>query len=97
MSLIIQRKMNYLIVDGIKYEKLGDDEFYAQELFESEELFGYLTKNMTGSEKSVYKYVVYDSDDEEKLYFVIETKGKIESEELRSREDKKIECGKKHF
>ena len=142
VSSIIQRKMNYLIVDGIKYEKLGDDEFYAQELFKNEELFGYLTKNMIESEKSVYEYVVYDSDveeefakklegnnrikvyaklpswfkietpigdynpdwavlvekdNEEKLYFVIETKGKIEPEELRGREDKKIKCGIKHF
>ena len=62
VSSIIQRKMKYLIVDGIKYEKLGDDEFYAQELFEDEELFGYLSKNMIESDKSVYEYVVYDSD-----------------------------------
>ena len=29
VSEIIQRKMKYLIVDGIKYEKLGDEEYYA--------------------------------------------------------------------
>ena len=139
---IIKRKMRHLIVDGIKYEKLGEDDIYAQELFENKELYGYLHKNMIASEKSVYDYVVYDSgqeesfakkfeannrvkvyaklpswfiidtplggynpdwavfiekDGEEKLYFVIETKGNIIEEELRGREYDKIKCGHKHF
>ncbi len=142
VSLIIQRKMKYFIVDGIKYQKMGDEEFYAQELFEEEELFGYLSKNMIESEKSVYEYIVYDSDveadfakkfernnsvkvyaklpgwfkigtplgnynpdwsvlveknGEEKLYFVMETKGNILAEELRQSEISKIACGHKHF
>lgn len=49
------------VVDGIKYTKIGDDEYYAQELFESEELTGYLNKNLLKSKKSVYEYVVFDS------------------------------------
>ena len=53
-----------MIVDGIKYTKIGDDEYYAQELFETEELTGYLSKNMIESKKSVYEYVVYDSANE---------------------------------
>lgn len=59
---IIRRQMRLFIVDGIKYQKIGDDHFYAQELFEEEELFGYLSRNMIESEKSVYDHVVYDSD-----------------------------------
>lgn len=139
---IIKRKMKYLIVDGIKYEKLGNEECYAQELFENEELYGYLSKNMLQSDKSIYEYVIYDSgvesdfaqamennarvkvyaklpswftidtplgtynpdwavfiekNNEEKLYFVFETKGSILSEDLRAKEDAKIKCGKKHF
>lgn len=58
---IISAKMRHMIVDGIKYTKIGDDEYYAQELFETEELTGYLSKNMIESKKSVYEYVVYDS------------------------------------
>ena len=54
-----------MIVDGIKYTKIGDDEYYAQELFETKELTGYLSKNMIESNKSVYEYVVYDSANEE--------------------------------
>lgn len=131
-----------MIVDGIKYTKIGDEEYYAQELFEKEELSGYLSKNMIASTKSVYEYVVYDSGNEEsfaerfekskqvklyaklpgwfkvptplgsynpdwavliemngqdKLYFVLETKGNTLSEALRPTESAKIKCGHKHF
>jgi len=64
---IISSQMKLMLVDGIKYTRLGDDEFYAQELFETEELMGYLEHNMIASKKSVYEYVVYDSDNEEKF------------------------------
>ena len=142
VSSIIKQKMRYLIVDGIKYEKLGDDDIYAQALFEDNELYGYLSKNMIASEKSVYDHVIYDSDiektfaekfesiervkiyaklpnwfkidtplgfynpdwavfiernGEEKLYFVIETKGSTLVEEIREKEQSKITCGMKHF
>ena len=139
---IIQRKKRYLMIDGIRYKKNENEEYYAQELFESKELFGYLSRNMLESEKSIYDYVVYDSEvelsfakemesntivkvysklpswfmidtplgtynpdwavfieenNEEKLYFVFETKGSVISEELRAKENAKIRCGKKHF
>lgn len=134
--------MRLLIVDGIKYTKLGDSEFYAQELFDSEELTGYLNRNMIESHHSVYNYVVYDSEVERsfaerfegnesvkvyaklpdwfkiatplgsynpdwavviedngqnKLYFVVETKGNILADALRPTESAKIRCGEKHF
>jgi len=59
---IIKSQMRLFIVDGIKYHKIGDDQFYAQELFQQNELFGYLKDNMVKSEKSVFDHVVYDSD-----------------------------------
>lgn len=62
VSSIIKNQMRHVIVDGIKYEKIGKEHYYAQELFENEELQGYLNKNMLKSQKSVYDYVVYDSD-----------------------------------
>ena len=61
---IITANMKAMLVDGIKYTKLGDDEYYAQELFDTEELTGYLEHNMIEAKKSVYEYVVYDSDNE---------------------------------
>jgi type III restriction enzyme len=147
----IRRTMKSFIVDGIKYEKIGSGEFYSQDLFEIEDLFGYLRDelnkegDMVASTKSPYESLVLDSDiernfaleleknknvkvyaklpswfkiptplgnynpdwavliktgeanDEEKLYFVVETKGSIFEEERREVENLKIKCGKKHF
>ncbi len=61
VAATIKQQMRLFIVDGIKYQKLGDSHFFAQELFEKEELYGYLHKNMLESTKSVYDHVVYDS------------------------------------
>jgi len=138
---IINRQKRMALVDGIKYQRLGDEHFYAQELFEQKELTGYL-KNMLNAEKSVYEKVVYDSDTErdfasqlemnnaikvyaklpgwfrvptplgtynpdwavlveqdgaERLYFVVETKSSLFTDDLRDKESAKIKCGKAHF
>ena len=53
------------LVDGIMYQRIGDEAYYAQELFNQEELTGYL-KNMLPANKAVYEYVIYDSDGVEK-------------------------------
>lgn len=142
VAAIIKHQMRLFIVDGIKYHKIGDEYYYAQELFEENELYGYLSKNMLESKKSVYDYVVYGSDvekefassfelsenvkvyaklpawfkidtplgtynpdwavlvevnDQEKLYFVVETKANLFPEALRPSEQAKIDCGYKHF
>jgi type III restriction enzyme len=139
---IINEQMRLHIIDGIVYKKIGDHEFYSQELFQNEELIGYLKSNMQASNKSPFEYVVYDSliesdlakefernenikvyvklpswfkidtplgtynpdwavlfekDNEEKLFFVVESKGTLGLEFLRPAEIGKIECGKKHF
>lgn len=60
---VINRRKRLAIVDGIKYQRLGDEHYFAQELFEQEELTGYL-KNMLDATKSVYEQVVYDSGTE---------------------------------
>ncbi len=141
-TAIIQAEMRLALVDGIKYERIGDAHFYAQELFEKEELHGYLTTNMLAASKAVFDHVVYDSDveaqfaaefeksddvkvyaklpgwfkietplgsynpdwavlverhGEEKLYFVVETKGSLLTGDLRATEQGKIDCGKAHF
>ena len=141
---IIKKTMSLFIVEGIKYQKLGDEFYYSQELFEENELYGYITKNMYQNKenKSPYDYTIYDSDieknfaksfnenenvklftklpnwfkidtplgnynpdwavliekdNEEKLYFVVESKGSLFGEDLRDTESAKIDCGKKHF
>ena len=138
----INRTKRLALVDGIRYQRIGDDHYYAQELFEKEELTGYL-KNTLETQKSVYQHVVYDSagierkfaedleaneavkvyaklpgwfkvptplgtynpdwavlvenDGQEKLYFVVETKGSNWWDDLRHKEGAKIKCGEKHF
>lgn len=59
----INRCKRLAVVDGIKYQRLGDEHYYAQELFEKEELTGYL-KNMLNAEKAVHEQVIYDSGTE---------------------------------
>ncbi len=59
----IIRAKRLAIVDGIKYQRLGEEYYYAQELFEQEELNGYL-KNMLAVNHSVYDHVVYQSETE---------------------------------
>jgi Endonuclease domain len=64
---VINRTKGLALVDGIRYQRLGDDVYYAQELFEQEELTGYL-KNTLAVTKSVYQQVVFDSAGVEKSF-----------------------------
>lgn len=59
----INRAKRLAIVDGIKYQRLGDEYYYAQELFEQEELNGYL-KNMLAVQRGIHEYVVYQAETE---------------------------------
>jgi len=57
---ILNRELHRLMIDGIKYERLGDEE-WSMRLFEEEEIVGYLN-NRLEVEKSIYDAVVYDSE-----------------------------------
>lgn len=139
---IINRCKRMALVDGIRYQRLGDDVVWAQELFETEELSGYLTNILRDTKRSIYEHVVYDSaterdfadalekdddvvlyaklpgwfkvptplgnynpdwavlvnkDGTRRLYFVVETKSSLFTDDLRNNESAKIECGKAHF
>lgn len=139
---IINRCKRLALVDGIKYERLGNEHYYVQELFEQNELSGYLQNMLMDTTKSVYEHVVYDSNTErdfadalekndaikvyaklpgwfkvptplgsynpdwavlveqdgnERLYFVVETKSSLFTDDLRDKESAKIKCGKAHF
>jgi type III restriction enzyme len=67
VSEMINRTKRMILVKGIRYQRLGDEHYYVQELFEKEELTGYL-KNMLVTNKSVYEHVVYDSTGVEKTF-----------------------------
>ena len=62
----ITRCKQRALVDGIKYQRIGNASYYAQELFQQEELTGYI-KNMLDTEKSVYEKVVYESGIEQRF------------------------------
>ncbi|MDP2319905.1 MAG: DEAD/DEAH box helicase family protein [Acidobacteriota bacterium] len=49
------------LVAGIVYKRVGAHEFYAQELFEKDELMGYVENMLRGTQKCVFESVVYDS------------------------------------
>jgi type III restriction enzyme len=72
----INRSKRLVLVDGIKYQRLGDEHFFAQELFENEELTGYL-KNLMDVKKSVHEQIVYDSDTERTFADQLEKNGAI--------------------
>jgi type III restriction enzyme len=63
VAAILKHELHRLLVNGIKYERLpgnGADAEWEMLLFKNEELVNYLTALQVG--KSVYEYVVYDSE-----------------------------------
>lgn len=63
VAAILKHELHRLLVDGIKYEKIdgsGSTAEWEMLLFKNEELINYLTALPVN--KSVYEYVVYDSD-----------------------------------
>ena len=63
VATILKYELHRLLVDGIKYELIpgsGPDAEWEQLLFKNEELINYLTALQVN--KSVYEYVVYESE-----------------------------------
>ena len=60
---VMNLRKQLALVDGIKYQRLGEEAYYAQELFMRDELARHLNK-MVPSQKSVYDHVIWDSPNE---------------------------------
>lgn len=63
VAAILKHELHRLLVDGIKYERIsgsGSNAEWEMMLFKNEELINYLTALQV--DKSVYEYVVYDSE-----------------------------------
>ncbi|MDO5505143.1 MAG: DEAD/DEAH box helicase family protein [Pseudoxanthomonas suwonensis] len=58
----INRCKRLALVDGIRYQRVGEGHYYAQELFHENELRGYLDNMLLDTKKAVYEHVIYDSD-----------------------------------
>lgn len=63
VATILKYELHRLLVDGIKYERIpgtGSDAEWEMLLFKNVELINYLSAQQVN--KSVYEYIVYDSD-----------------------------------
>lgn len=58
---IINGQKRQFIIDGIKYHRLGEDQYYDQRLIEEDDLMGYVGDHLVEASKSVYQYTVCDS------------------------------------
>jgi len=65
---VINRTKRRAVVDGIKYQRIGDEHYFAQELFQQEELTGYLRNMLKDAQKSLFEDVVYDSGGIERTF-----------------------------
>jgi len=75
---ILKHELHRLLVDGIKYEKIGgggSDAEWEMLLFKNEELINYL--NALSVNHSVYEYVVYDSEVEREFAKQLDTRTDI--------------------
>ncbi len=61
VAMYINMELRKLLVSGIKYERIGDAEYYSQELFKDDELTAYLEERLVESHKSPFEYVKCDS------------------------------------
>jgi type III restriction enzyme len=77
VSSIINRELHKIMIEGIKYEKIAEQEWSMQR-FKDDEVLSYLN-NRLDVNKSVYDAVVYDSEIERKF-----------AEDLDKREDIKL-------
>ncbi|MDR3610318.1 MAG: DEAD/DEAH box helicase family protein [Ignavibacteriaceae bacterium] len=77
ISSIIKQELHKLMIDGIKYERIAQQE-WSMKLFKDEEVLSYLN-NRLNVNKSVYDAIIYDSEIERRV-----------AEELDKREDIKL-------
>ncbi len=50
---VINRTKRLALVNGVKYQRIGDESYYAQELFQQKELIGYLRNTLADEGKGV--------------------------------------------
>ncbi|MFM5460412.1 type III restriction-modification system endonuclease [Aeromonas veronii] len=74
---VINRCKRLTIADGIVYRQLGELDVYAQELFETETLTGYLKNMLEDTHKSIYEHVVYDSLQEREFAEALEKNSSV--------------------
>ncbi len=61
---VINDAKRFALVDGIRYQRVGETAYYRQELFDEKELTGYLRNLIATPRAGVYEQVVCDSGPE---------------------------------
>lgn len=92
IARIINEQKASTVIESITYDVLN--ERYETEIFNQNMLSGQLGHNAIEAVKHVYDYVITDSKIERNF---AETKGSLDSLELRGIEKGKIECARRHF
>lgn len=79
--IVIKKALTELMIDGVKYEKIGD-EYFEMKLFENQELESYLDEflyEVKNPDKTIYeKYIPIDSKVESKFAKDCETSENVE-------------------
>ena len=76
---LINRALNELIIDGIKYEQIKD-QYYEMRLFEEQEVEEYMNRLYqvhSNDNRTPYNYIAYDSGIEEEVANLLDTDEKI--------------------
>lgn len=74
---VINLCKKHLMVKGIKYQRIGEDDFYAQELFGENELKGYMKNILKDTPKSIYEDLIFDSNTEKEFALAMEENNAI--------------------
>ena len=88
VAKIINEEKQQFLVDGVSYKTLQEqgfeDFFYKQELFESQEIFGYFDEAKVETkvetkifEKSLFKQIIFDSEPENKFAAELENQESV--------------------
>ena len=65
---ILRESKAEMIADGIRYIKLSGEEYSVQEIFDKEELIGYLETDAVPVANSVYDHIIYDRSNVERRF-----------------------------
>jgi type III restriction enzyme len=108
---VINRCKRLALVDGIKYQKVDEyvicdsdtERAFAEALEKNDgvvlyaKLPGWFKVPTPLGAYNPDWAILFDQDGAQRLYFVVETKSSLFTDDLRDKESAKIECGKAHF
>ena len=96
--------VNRSVHEYVVYDSGGIEKSFAEDLEKNAAVKVYAKlpgwfeiKTPLGGYNPDWAILIEDTEGHERLYFVVETKSSLFSDDLRDKEGAKIECGKAHF